>query len=134
MLIHGATKSRELSVYLFVDLSIIIDNPIQESIKNDMYTVLMTDEFDEWLEGLKDLKAKGIVSDRLVRMESGLFGDAKSVGGGVSELRIDFGPGYRVYYTKTGRWIVILLWGGDKSSQKKDIKTAQAMTKGLDKG
>ena len=62
-----------------------------------------------------------------MRLESGLFGDVKPFGGGVSELRVDYGPGYRVYFTQRGRMLIFLLCGGDKRSQRRDIRTAQAM-------
>ena len=68
---------------------------------------------------------------RLVRLQSGLFGDAKSVGDGVSELRVDYGPGYRLYFTRCGKVPVVLLCGGDKSSQDRDIKSAKAMVREL---
>lgn len=84
-----------------------------------------TEVFDEWLDDLDDEKARGIVVARIERVRAGLMGDVKPVGGGVSELRIDYGPGYRVYLTKRGKQVVILLCGGDKSSQKSDIKEAR---------
>jgi putative addiction module killer protein len=80
---------------------------------------------------LADQRAAERIAQRIVRLESGLFGDAKPVGGGVSELRIDHGPGYRVYFTRRGRIVILLLCGGDKGSQRSDIRTAQAMMKEL---
>jgi len=74
------------------------------------------------------------IATRLDRLESGLWGDAKTVGGGVTELRLHFGPGYRLYATQQGRRIVILLCGGDKSSQGRDIAAAQQMARELDDG
>jgi putative addiction module killer protein len=74
---------------------------------------------------LRDVRAVGIVRARLNRIRLGNFGDCKSVGGGVEELRIDFGPGYRVYYGREGSVVVVLLCGGDKRSQVRDILTAQ---------
>lgn len=80
---------------------------------------------DEWLEALRDKRAKARIQTRIDRLSLGLFGDWKSVGEGVFELRISEGKGYRVYYGKEGETIVILLCGGDKSSQTKDIKQAK---------
>jgi putative addiction module killer protein len=89
------------------------------------YTVETTEAFDEWLDGLTDPVGQEAVVTRIVRMEAGLFGDAAPVGDKVSELRIHVGPGYRVYFTKMGQRVVILLCGGDKGSQKRDIKRAK---------
>lgn len=91
------------------------------------YTVETTEAFDEWLEGLADPVGREAVVTRIVRMEAGLFGDAAPVGDKVSELRIHVGPGYRVYFTKVGQRVVILLCGGDKGSQKRDISRAKAL-------
>lgn len=91
-----------------------------------------TETFDEWINSLADDAARGKIIARIDRMKFGHFGNSKSVGGGVSELRImGKGPGYRVYYTKRGEEIVILICGGDKSSQKSDIKQAQAIADAL---
>lgn len=92
-----------------------------------MIDIKTTDVFIEWLDGLSDGRGRGIIVARIERMRAGLFGDARPVGGGVSELRIDYGPGYRVYFTRRGKQVVILLCGGDKSSQKRDIKEAKAI-------
>ena len=81
--------------------------------------------FSDWLASLKDARAVGIVRARLNRIRLGNFGDCKSVGGGVEELRIDFGPGYRVYYGREGSLVVILLCGGSKGTQARDILRAQ---------
>lgn len=81
--------------------------------------------FLEWLASLKDMRAVGIVRARLNRIRLGNFGDCKSVGGGVEELRIDFGPGYRVYFGREGASVVVLLCGGSKKSQARDIVAAQ---------
>jgi putative addiction module killer protein len=80
--------------------------------------------FEEWLNGLRDAKGRARIRVRLDRIEEGNLGDCKSVGKGVRELRIDFGPGYRVYFAEDGPIIVLLLIGGDKSTQRKDIETA----------
>ena len=94
--------------------------------------ILTTETFDAWISSLKDDIGRGKIVARIERMRVGNFGDNKSVGGGVSELRIDGkGPGYRVYYAMQGSRIVILLCGGDKSSQKSDIKQAHAIAAAL---
>jgi putative addiction module killer protein len=85
--------------------------------------------FQEWVNSLKDEEAQGRVLARLERVRLGLLGDCKSVGDGVSELRIDTGPGYRVYFGQDGRSIVILLCGGSKASQRKDIVEAKVFWK-----
>lgn len=81
--------------------------------------------FNDWLEGLKDQKTRVIIRTRINRVRLGLFGDVKSVGEGVYELRIATGSGYRVYFGQDGETIVILLCGGDKSSQNRDIEKAK---------
>ena len=81
--------------------------------------------FSEWLASLKDARAVGIIRARLNRIRLGNFGDCRPVGGGVEELRIDFGPGYRLYYGRLGSMVVVLLCGGDKKTQGKDIVMAQ---------
>jgi putative addiction module killer protein len=89
-----------------------------------MIEIRKTDAFAEWLDGLQDIKARARVQARIERLAAGNPGDVEPVGEGVSELRINYGPGYRVYFKQRGRNLVILLVGGDKSSQAKDIKTA----------
>lgn len=84
-------------------------------------------EFDEWLKALKDRTGKARILHRLTAAELGNFGDCEPVGGGVSEMRIHCGPGYRVYFTRIGKRVYFLLVGGDKSSQKRDIKRAVEM-------
>ncbi len=86
--------------------------------------VRKTESFVRWLDGLSDMRARARVLVRLERLIGGNPGDARPVGEGVSELRIDYGPGYRVYFTRRGRELMVLLAGGDKSSQAKDIKKA----------
>lgn len=82
------------------------------------------DLFGAWMERLRDAKARARIEVRLARLERGLFGDCKAVAEGVSELRVDWGPGYRVYFCRDGDAIVILLCGGDKRMQAKDIRDA----------
>lgn len=89
-----------------------------------MIEIRKTDTFAKWIDGLQDLKARAKILVRIERLAAGNPGDVKPVGEGVSELRIDYGPGYRVYFKKIGQVVVILLAGGDKHSQSKDIKTA----------
>jgi putative addiction module killer protein len=94
-------------------------------------TVLRTDEFDAWLSGMKDRVAMNRIGHRIDRLAAGNPGDVKAVGGGVSELRLDFGPGYRVYFAQRGVQSIVLLAGGDKSTQSKDIKRAIKLWKAL---
>lgn len=89
-----------------------------------MRTVLTTEVFDTWFSRLSDARAKARIAARIRRAEEGNLGDCAPVGEGVSEMRIHYGPGYRVYFAQRGLEIVILLAGGDKSTQAKDIKTA----------
>ena len=96
-----------------------------------MIEVLQTDEFKAWLRRLKDDNAVARVVARIRRMEQGNFGDTKSVGLGVNEMRIDYGPGYRVYYVQRGSSVVILLCGGDKRAQARDIRRAHAIARDL---
>lgn len=86
-----------------------------------------TPTFKDWFNALRDVKAQSKIAGRIARFELGLMGDVKSVGDGVSEARIDFGPGYRLYFTRRGTQLIILLIGGDKSSQQRDIAKAKEM-------
>jgi len=96
-----------------------------------MLELRKTDVFARWLDELRDIKARARILVRLDRLAEGNPGDVKPVGEGVSELRIDYGPGYRVYYKKQGRTIIILLSGGDKRTQKRDIARAQRLARNL---
>lgn len=93
--------------------------------------VRKTEVYVKWLDGLRDIRARARVLARVERLAAGNPGDAEPVGEGVFELRIDYGPGYRVYYKQQGRELVILLAGGDKSSQSKDIKSALRLARNL---
>ena len=94
-----------------------------------MIQVEVTDAFGTWLKGLRDLQAKARVFERIRRLRDGNAGAVKPVGKGVSEMRISYGPGYRLYYTQRGKALILLLCGGNKSSQKEDIARAIAMVK-----
>ncbi|WP_093384129.1 type II toxin-antitoxin system RelE/ParE family toxin [Rugamonas rubra] len=90
---------------------------------------LQTERFRNWFANLKDRRARARIQVRIDRAEDGNFGDHRSVGGGVSEMRLDCGPGYRIYYTIRGTELVILLAGGDKSTQDKDVIAAQDLAR-----
>jgi putative addiction module killer protein len=96
-----------------------------------MVEVHRTEEFSGWLHRLKDANAVARIVGRIRRMEMGNSGDTKSVGHGILEMRIDYGPGYRIYYVHRAAQIVILLCGGDKRTQSKDIKRAQKLAETL---
>lgn len=96
-----------------------------------MIEIRQTLVFSAWLERLKDRSARARIQVRLDRLALGLVGDVKPVGGGVSELRVDYGPGYRVYFKQQGRELVLLLIGGDKRTQSRDIERAVAMARDL---
>lgn len=94
-----------------------------------MIRIKTTIIYEKWFSKIKDITARVKIDRRIERLKMGNFGDVKSVGEGVSELRIDYGQGYRIYFTKKGEVIVLLLCGGDKSTQEKDIKKAKEMLK-----
>ncbi len=94
--------------------------------KLHMIEVRKTSEFENWLTNLRDQRAIARVATRIARVEAGLMGDVKYFDG-IGELRIDYGPGYRIYFAKRGQTIILLLCGGDKRSQKRDIKRAVSM-------
>ena len=96
-----------------------------------MIEIRKTEVYVKWLDGLRDVRVRARILARTERLAAGNAGDVKPVGEGVSEMRIDYGPGYRVYYTKHGREVVILLAGGDKRSQASDIKTALRLARNL---
>lgn len=96
-----------------------------------MYTISQTQLFRHWLQKMRDKNAQVRIAARIRNAEAGNLGDSRSVGEGVSEMRIHLGPGYRVYYTITGSTVILLLMGGDKSTQQADIKRAIAMARQL---
>ena len=95
------------------------------------YQVIQSGTFRRWLKGLRDRQAQARIAVRIDRVEEGNFGDHQSVGQGVSEMRVHVGKGYRLYYTIRGNTVVVLLCGGDKSSQRRDIKHAHQMAREL---
>jgi putative addiction module killer protein len=96
-----------------------------------MVEIRKTDIFAKWLDGLNDIRARARILVRIERLAAGNPGDVKPVGEGVSELRIDYGPGYRVYYKRQGRSVIILLAGGDKRTQSRNIKIALRLARNL---
>lgn len=97
-------------------------------------TVVQSEVFRDWLDGLRDRRARLRIDDRLRRLAGGNAGDTKSVGDGVQELRLAFGPGYRIYYMWRDGVLIVLLCGGDKDSQTRDIARAKRMAKEADDG
>ena len=96
-----------------------------------MIEVQQTEHFQSWLENLQDVRAIEKIAQRIVRLQSGLMGDVAPIGEGVSELRIHHGPGYRVYFVQRGKTLIILLCGGDKSTQGRDTHKAKRLAKDL---
>ena len=96
-----------------------------------MNDFLQSDEFATWLSGLADFRGKARIAKRIEQAAAGNFGDCESVGDGVSEMRIHYGPGYRAYFTRRGDVVYLLLLGGDKSTQKRDIQRAKKMARAL---
>lgn len=92
-----------------------------------MVDIRKTEQFQSWYDGLRDVRAQARIDVRIRRLTLGLLGDVKPVGGGVSELRIDYGPGYRVYFVQRRQDVIVLLGGGDKKSQAADIKAAREL-------
>jgi putative addiction module killer protein len=96
-----------------------------------MYDIETTEEFDLWLHGLRDINAKGFIVKRITIMSSGSLGETRSLGGGLFEAKIRYGPGYRLYFVNQGERIIVLLCGGDKSTQDRDITRAKELAKEL---
>ncbi|MBF2714333.1 type II toxin-antitoxin system RelE/ParE family toxin [Agrobacterium vitis] len=96
-----------------------------------MFTIRRTRDYADWIKKLKDFRTRARIADRIDRLAAGNPGDVKPVGGGVSELRIDYGPGYRVYFVRDGSVVYVLLCGGDKSTQDKDIRLAKKLAQQL---
>lgn len=96
-----------------------------------MIEIRQTKTYSEWFSGLRDRQAKVRIDIRIRRLSTGNPGDVKPVGQGVSELRVDYGPGYRVYFIQQGKTLIILLAGGDKKTQERDIKTALDLARNL---
>lgn len=96
-----------------------------------MIEIRKTEAFERWFTGLRDRSAVARIKSRIDRLQLGLFGDVKPVGGGISEMRIDYGPGYRIYFIQRGREVVILLAGGDKRTQSRDIEKALELARML---
>lgn len=94
-----------------------------------MFEIIKSETFDKWLTGLRDQRAIARINARLRRVSLGNLGDVAPVGDGVSEMRIFYGPGYRLYFIQEGHTVIILLCGGDKSSQKRDIRKAKELAK-----
>jgi putative addiction module killer protein len=94
-----------------------------------MYEIIKSETFERWLLGLKDRAALHRINARIRRVSIGNFGDTKSVRDGIFEFRVDYGPGYRIYYMKSGPLVIVLLAGGDKSTQDADIKKAITIAK-----
>lgn len=97
-----------------------------------MFQIRETEHFAKWMVSLRDIRAKARILARLDSMRLGNMGDTKSLGGGVSEMRVDVGGGYRVYFTRRQRVVVILLCGGDKSTQTRDITSAKLMAREIE--
>jgi len=96
-----------------------------------MIEMRQTEVFSKWLRGLRDRQARARIQTRIDRLQLGLAGDVRPVGEGVSELRIDYGPGYRLYFSQRGRELIVLLAAGDKRTQDRDIKTALKLARDL---
>jgi putative addiction module killer protein len=94
-----------------------------------MFVIQKTQTYDAWIRRLKDRRAPGRITSRILRAEDGNLGDVKPVGQGVSEMRINYGPGYRVYFLQRGAVVILLLCGGDKSTQSQDILEAKRLAK-----
>ncbi len=110
-----------------------LDKCIRMATLEGMNTLIQSPEFASWLAGMKDLSSKARITNRILRAQGGNFGDCAAVGEGISEMRIHYGPGYRVYFTRRGEVVYLLLIGGNKSTQPQDIARAKSMLATLPK-
>jgi putative addiction module killer protein len=124
-LFGAACRAKRCSVAKGLDGARTVEYIIQ------MVEVRESSQFTRWIASLRDIRAAARIDARIGRLRLGNFGDVKSVGGDVSELRIDYGTGYRVYFTRQGALLVILLCGGDKGSQARDIDLAKRLARAL---
>jgi len=108
-----------------------LDANVSHGIRLGMIQIQQTDAYAKWFAGLRDRVARARIDIRIRRLSLGNAGDVKPVGEGVSELRVDHGPGYRVYFIQRGEVVIVLLAGGDKSTQDKDIRNAKALANDL---
>ena len=115
-------------------LALAIDKPPSVLYEGQAIELRETVEFRDWLDGLRDRRARLRIDDRLRRLAGGNAGDTKSVGGGVRELRLQFGPGYRIYFAWFGQTVILLLTGGDKGGQARDIDRARRMAREAEDG
>jgi putative addiction module killer protein len=97
-----------------------------------MLKLRKTEAFAKWIDDLRDIRGKARILVRIERLAAGNPGDSKPIGSGISEMRIDCGPGYRVYFTQRSKYLIVLLAGGDKSSQRRDIRNALKLVAGLE--
>ncbi|MEO7178905.1 MAG: type II toxin-antitoxin system RelE/ParE family toxin [Allosphingosinicella sp.] len=111
-----------------------VDSSQSVRYKGQAFQLAETDAFHHWLGSLADRRAAARIVDRIKRASNGNFGDVKPLGSGVSEMRIDYGPGYRVYFFRRGKALVILLCGGDKKSQRADVTRAIRMKEEIEQG
>jgi putative addiction module killer protein len=112
-------------------VTLLVDKSVGDAYMRRVIVVQRTAAFDKWLKNLTDALAQDAIVTRITRIQSGLLGDTKSVGKKVSEFRIDVGAGYRLYYTRQGRTLILLLCAGTKKTQAADIRTAEAMAAAL---
>lgn len=129
-LLQGREESRGVRAPFQAESA--LTSSIQVDTLRRVFTVRLTQEFQDWLDALKDLRAQVRIAARLRLAEAGNLGDWKPLGGEVSEMRVDFGPGYRLYFTRRGSVLIVILAGGDKSTQVRDIKRAQLILKELE--
>lgn len=127
----GGEKPPATRLGIFSKINLLFDNVYPQGYSTLMVEIRKTELFAKWIDNLRDAQAKARVLIRIERLASGNAGDVKPVGEGISEMRIDYGPGYRVYFIKRGNELIILLAGGDKSSQTADIKVAIRLASNL---